>query len=376
MIGALVLAAVALQTQRLPNGMTVVTAPAEKTAIHLTFDAGSRLDPKGRQGTALLASRVLARRLPGFTSDVNQERASFTADSGLPQIREALSNRTVSAAEFERAKAEGGAPRNAEAVLLELVYGSGSHGHTPGTLAPGMQLRDVQRFWDAHYDPASAVLAVTGTFDEQGLASLKSHRARKRCRPARVQLRRERSREIELDVAQPEVHWGYPTAPAGTADWYALNILADIIGQGSDSRLQRRLVAGGLARDFGEGETEWPCTAAILRMRARLLPGVTTAAVLAAVDEELERLQRERVTDAELATARQQEQAWADEQASSAGSLASALARGALFYGDAERVNTEIARMLEVTKDDVLRVANRYLRSTNRGVVIVRPASK
>lgn len=380
-----VAAGVDVQTLRLPNGIRVALAPAipgETIAIHVTFDAGSKLDPKHREGTALLASRVFASRLAGFSDDVNAERSSFTASASsqtlgaaLRQLRDALGNRTVPRTAIDPASGS-----EAEGILLRLVYGDRPHGHAPTMISSRAQHRDVERFFQRNYGTSSVVVAFAGTLDRDAIAqietilgSIPTSGAARRCDSYSVRLRRQRSREIQLPVAQTEIHWGYPTAPATAADWYALNILADIIGQGPASRLQRRLVEGGLAKNFGEGETEWPCGPSIFRMRARLMPDVQPSTVLTAVDEEFDRLRRELVTDAELATARDQERAWMDEQLSTPAGVASAIGRSLLFYGEAARINTDVSRMVAVTAEDVRRVAQRYLPEANRAVVVVRP---
>lgn len=375
--------AVDVESRRLPNGVQVALAPAiagETIAIHVTFDAGSKLDPRNRAGTAFLASRVFASRLQDFTDDVNFERSTFTASAdsrtlgaALHQLRDALSNRTVSLAATDPSSGN-----EAEGVLLRLVYGDRPHGHAPTMVSARVQHRDVERFFQRHYGTSSIVVALAGTIDRDAieqieaiLGSIPSSGAARRCDSYSVKLRRQRSSELQLPVAQTEIHWGYPTAPATASDWYALNILADIIGQGPASRLQRRLVEGGLAKNFGEGETEWPCSPSIFRMRARLMPDVQPSAVLTAVDEELDRLRRELVTDAELATARDQERAWMDEQLSTPAGVASAIGRSLLFYGDAARINSDVSRMVAVTAQDVRRVAQRYLPAANRAVVVV-----
>jgi predicted Zn-dependent peptidase len=46
-----------------------------------------------------------------------------------------------------------------------------------------------------------------------------------------------------------------------------------------------------------------------------------------------------------------------------------------LYDGDAALVNTELARYEAVTRDDILRVARRYLVPTNRLVLEVRPVA-
>jgi zinc protease len=220
---------------------------------------------------------------------------------------------------------------------------------------------------------------VAGTFDEErvlasvqaALATVRSGRPRQPCRPYRVASAREKQRHLrDRNAATSEISLAYPTVPSTHPDWFALNILADILGQGPNARLQARLVGKGLATQFGEGMTESPCAASLLRMRARVAPDVATAAVQGAIDEELTRLARDLVSPDELATAHAQERQWAAEQLSSVTSIANAAARAALFYGDPGRINTDVALMVAVSREDVRRVAQRYLRKATRAVVM------
>lgn len=202
----------------------------------------------------------------------------------------------------------------------------------------------------------NTVVAIAGPVDERivanALGSIKTHRNRERCPLL------EHHRRIELD--DQRLDFTLPTAPSPTADWYALNILADVLGQGPQSRLQVALVGRGLATQFLEGMTESPCASA-LRMRLVLAPGVEIATAREALDKELERLGRELISAEELRTAHAQERKWAEEQLSTPAGIAGAAARNTLFYGDASRLNGDVARMEAITAEDVRRVARQYL---------------
>jgi len=193
-----------------------------------------------------------------------------------------------------------------------------------------------------HYTAPSTVIAIAGRVDERILSA------------------------IEIPTEAAEVELEYPTAAAPSADWYALNVLADILGQGEQSRLQRALVGAGLATRFGEGMTESPRAPNYLRMRAVLAPGVSAERVIAVIDREIARLQRELVTDEELRIAHEQELRFAAEQLATPAAVAGAAARNALFYGDANRALGDGARMQKVTKKDVRRVARTYLTTASR----------
>lgn len=289
-------------THHLANGTTVVLAPdpaASRVAIHATF-ATNEMNP------------ALASRLEGWTADANEQRAVLAIETvdaarALRQLGDALSQTPI----------------------------------------------------DNRYTAPSAVVAIVGNVDERILESIKLPNGppRARCITQTIEPR------IRVTRSDADVSIVYRTAVAPGADWFALNILADILGQGDASRLQRALVASGLATRFGEGMTESSCAPSLLRMRARLASGVSADQVLEVIDREVERLQRELVSDEELRIAHEQERRFAGDQLASPEAIASAAARSALFYGDAQRITGDGVRMERVTAEDVRRVARRYLTS-------------
>ena len=52
---------------------------------------------------------------------------------------------------------------------------------------------------------------------------------------------------------------------------------------------------------------------------------------------------------------------------------ANSIGQYAVYYGDPNLINTRIDKVMAVTKEDVQRVANKYLVATNRTVVITVP---
>jgi predicted Zn-dependent peptidase len=306
----LVLAVLTLITHKLPNGTTVVLAPdpaATRTAIHATFDAGKRHG----EAAALAENQRIAARLECFDADVNQERAIFSIETD-----------------------------DATAALRRL-----SEALTP----------PISR----HYTAPSAVIAIAGRVDEHVLDAIRIPDGPPRS-PCGVW------KAPALPRSPGEVALAYETAVAPSADWFALNVLADILGQGEQSRLQRALVGAGLATRFGEGMTESPCGPSLLRMRVHLAPGVSADRVLKVIDREIGRLRRELGSEEELKIAHEQELRFAAGQLATPAAIAGAAARSALFYGDAQRVTSDGARMERVTAEDVRRVARTYLTTASR----------
>jgi predicted Zn-dependent peptidase len=164
----------------------------------------------------------------------------------------------------------------------------------------------------------------------------------------------------------------YLTVPSNHPDWYAMNILADTIGQGDTSRLYTALVMKHLAASVPEGMDE-SRGRSLFRIGAVLLSGVEVEMVEALIDAEIARIQQDGVSSEEIEKARSQEQAYYAEQLDTPAGRASLLARSTLYYDEPNRINTELRYILAVTAQDVQRVAQKYLAKTNRVVVILQP---
>ncbi len=89
--------------------------------------------------------------------------------------------------------------------------------------------------------------------------------------------------------------------------------------------------------------------------------------------EEIERIGREPISDAELQKAKNAIALGLNSSLQTSLSRAMTLGRYEVFYNDPNLINTRLDKTSAVTKEDVLRVANKYLKRTNRTVVITIP---
>ena len=137
---------------------------------------------------------------------------------------------------------------------------------------------------------------------------------------------------------------------------------------------RNHLKAKKLAASVPEGISE-SRGQSLFRIGVELLPGASVEKVEAIIDAEIARIQSDGVTQAEIDKARLQEQQYAVELLGTVLGKAGFLARAMLYYDDANRINTELNRIVAVTAADVLRVAQKYLVKGNRAVVIARHAT-
>ena len=91
------------------------------------------------------------------------------------------------------------------------------------------------------------------------------------------------------------------------------------------------------------------------------------------MNTEIDRVKKDLVTDAELTKVKNQIETNFVSQNARIFGIAENLANYKMYYGDANLINTEIDRYNKVTKEDLRRVANQYLRPENRVVLYYLP---
>jgi len=156
-------------------------------------------------------------------------------------------------------------------------------------------------------------------------------------------------------------------------DGYALELLSQVLSQGRSSRLYHNLVyQQRLALQAGADYSLDTANPALFTFYVQPLPGKTVAALETALEAEIKRLQTEPVAEKELQKAKNQ---------TVAGYY---MSQDSLFYrgmllGRLETVarwtliKDFVPKILQVTAEDLQRVAKKYLVADNRNVGILSP---
>jgi zinc protease len=405
---------------RTTHGMRVSLAPDRSSptvAISITYDFGSRNERPGQTGVANLLHamrlRDLQRRckdrllIPDAERDEacrgsnNQERTSYTLSVPPDRLEPALwllagqmraldvdpaSLEAERVAILEQRRSGDSPSARAAERLLDLSFTSFPYKHgVAGSEADlkSLTAAGVQRVFRTYIAPDHAALGLAGSFDAaQARRAIEKHFSpipRRGPAPpvntAEAAPAGERREVLEdARATHPQILAAYKTVPSAHRDWYVLNLLADILGQGKTSRLQRALVETRLALDLGEGmsESRGP---SLFRIQVNLPPGGSVQKVEDVLDQEIARLQRDGVTDAELALARSQESDYWRQLLATPQGKAETLARLAIYYHDPGRINGELQTILGMTAGDVQRVARKYLNRDRRAVVVTLPAA-
>ena len=169
---------------------------------------------------------------------------------------------------------------------------------------------------------------------------------------------------------------GYKGVIGNTPDAYALQVLGTVLGGGQSSRLYQKLVK---ERQLALSAIAFANTRrgpGSFQFSANIAPGKKAEDVEAVIYEEISRLQQEPIADWELEKAKAFAKRSAVSARQSSLGLAINIVEGATAYSDPNMGNTRLAKIMAVTKEDVQRVAQKYLQPAKRTVGIALPKPK
>lgn len=244
---------------------------------------------------------------------------------------------------------------------------------------------ELARFWETYYVPNNATLIVVGAVKRDEVLRLAQQYFGWIPRgddPPTIQIREPEQREPrEIRIVEPKgplmlVGQVYRTVPVSHPDAVALEVLADLLGQGESSRLYRRLVKDEDLAVAAAAEVWGLEHDGVFGLGAALKPmgGRARDAVLRALDDEILKIQQEGVTNDELRKAQLRLVKSAVAEAQTVEGRAELLGQYAVVVGDLERVNRRFDEIRAVTAEDVRRVARTYLVEARRNTVTVEPA--
>jgi predicted Zn-dependent peptidase len=241
---------------------------------------------------------------------------------------------------------------------------------------------DVASFFKTYYAPNNAVVTLVGDFNsEEALAKVRKYFEGIPAQPAppavdmtEPEQTAERRKALEDAFArQPRLDIVYKIPAGNTADWYALSVLARVLASLQSSRLYQKLVKEKEVATGAGGGVDLRRGPSLFQFGISVRPGKDFAEVEKLLYEEVERVKNEPVADWEL------EKVYAGVRRQRAQALQSTLYRSfllgdfAVVYNDPSLINSFEAKTRKVTKADIQRVAQTYLKDTNRTVITTTP---
>lgn len=175
------------------------------------------------------------------------------------------------------------------------------------------------------------------------------------------------------DRSQPVILMGYHKVDINHEDDVVFNVLSDILGSGRTSRLYTKLVKDQKIAVNASSFTDFPGSKYPNMIVFFAFPSkdYTAADTEQAIEEEIERIRNEEVTEEELSRAKVRARVNLIRGLESNMGLATQLAYFHVLTGDWRNLFHSIDAINEVTAEDIKRVANEYLVSKNRTVASI-----
>ncbi|NBV44347.1 MAG: insulinase family protein [Planctomycetia bacterium] len=233
-------------------------------------------------------------------------------------------------------------------------------------------------YWNVYYRPGNLVGIVVGDFDPaQAKAFIRRYFSRldpgARKPPPVVTLEVEQLAEQRMNAVgdfPPSVEIRYHTVPAGHADSYPLDMLAELLN-GRTGRLYGGLVEGRAIAADASTQSDTRKYAGLFAFEAQTRDRATPEQLEAAWYEELARLQTEEVPQRELRKVKNRVAAGNYRRLENNMALLVQLAFAEATL-DWREINDGPRKYEAVTAADIRRVANTYFSPTNRSVAVFR----
>ncbi len=244
------------------------------------------------------------------------------------------------------------------------------------------KIEDFADFYNTFYVPNNATLSIAGDIDpakakvmiEKYFGTIKKGTIEiPRPTPPVTLLTKEVVDTVYDNIQLPAVFLGYKMPQQGTKDTYALEMVTTLLSGGQSSRFYKTLVD---EKQLGVAVQAFPfslesgglfITLGIANM------GVDLSDLRDGIDGEVKKVRDNLISEKEYEKVLNQlENDFISSNSTMAG-IAESLANYHVYFGNTNLINTEIEKYREVTREDMQRVAQKYLVPSNRVILYYLP---
>lgn len=244
---------------------------------------------------------------------------------------------------------------------------------------------EFRDFYKTFYVPENATLVIAGDLEVENTKDLiakyfsdipKGGNEIPRPKVIEPPLLAEIRDTVYDNIQLPLVLQAYRIPAMGTEDYYSLEMLTTLLSSGESSRMQKSVVD---QKQKAVNVGAFPFSledSGIFIAYGISNQGVAADDLESAMQEELERVKNERITELEFQKLQNQiENDFVSGNSTIAG-VANSLARYSVLLDNTNLINSEIDRYMKVTIDDIQNVAKKYLDKNNRVVLYYLPKSQ
>jgi len=244
-------------------------------------------------------------------------------------------------------------------------------------------MQDVKAFYRKYYNPNNAILCVGGNVEteeikkltEKWFGEIPSGEKFQHRYPAEPEQTEARSLTVERDVPQDAFYMAWKMPKRTDKNYYACDLLSDILSNGNSSRLFQRLVKEKQLLSEVNAYLSGELDGGMFLITGKLYPQVSFEEAEAAIMEELTKLTKEIIPEEELQKVKNKAEATLVFSEISLPGKAMALC----FYemlGEADLLNRETEHYLSVQADDIRQTAARMFNPLKKNVLYYKAKKK
>ncbi len=244
-------------------------------------------------------------------------------------------------------------------------------------------LEDVKSFFSKYYHPANAILSVAGDIDfgytktliEKWFGNIQHQSLEISPLPQEPKQTELRRQILERDVPASAIYFAFHCCSRYDKEFYATDLLSDILSRGKSSRLyfqlvkQKKIFATISAYMLGELDKS------LFIIEGRLNDGKTFAEAEKAVDEVLQEIMDGKIDDRELQKVKQQVEASLVFNELGVANKALNLCYYDML-GDVAAVNEQAEKYNDITKQDLADIAQQIFAKDNTNILCYQPITK
>ncbi|MBA3961248.1 MAG: insulinase family protein [Chthoniobacterales bacterium] len=412
------------QHETLPNGLEVYSVEdhaSPTVAVQVWYHVGSKDDPQGRSGFAHLFEHMMFKgnerlkedTFDDLTENIGGENNAFTADDMTVYHEVVPSNylNPILWAEAERMSslALNEANFHSERDVVKEEYRQRISANPYGDFyldtirdsfsvhpykRPGIgsiaeldasSLSEVRAFHSTFYRPDNATLIVVGDFSPNELKSWVQKYFGEIKKPsdkiprvtAKEPPRKEDKKLVEYSpkAPLPGLALTYLAPSIRSDDAPALQLADEILAGGESSRLYQALVYQQQIAQRVSFDSDMKEDLGLITVRMILASGKSPAEAEKALDEQIDKVLKDGVTEAELNKAKNRFLTGKLLELETNNGKASALGEAAVLYGDPQHVNTGLGRLQAVTAEQVKAALGHYISGKKKVLIEYLPAA-
>ena len=406
------------------NGLQVYTVEDHKSptvAVQVWYHVGSKDDPNGRSGFAHLFEHMMFKgndhltpdAFDDLTENIGGENNPNTADDVTVYHEVVPSNYLdpILWAEAERMSALALTDQNfaSERDVVKEEYRQRILANPYGEFyldidrksfavhpykRPGIgsipeldasKLPEVRAFHSTFYRPDNATLIVVGDFKQEELDGWIKKYFGAISKPTekipRVTVKEPPRKEDKVETSYsakaplPAIAVTYLAPSVRSKDAPALSLVEEILAGGASSRLYQAMVYEQQIAQAVSCSADLHEDLGLLVFRLVLASGKPVESAKKSLTDQIENVLKKGVTDLELAKAKNRLLTSKLLERETANGKANALGEAAVVYGDATRVNTDLAMVQAVTAAQIKDVLNKYVTGKKKVVIEYLPES-